>query len=89
MQVQLGMMVCRIPLPGQGGLLFTFYCTSKENLVWPITFVLFNAGSSNLACNYTWNDSVSRTITRSLLPTFYSIQHIKGKYCPAYNFHSI
>jgi len=52
MQVQLGMMVCRIPLLGHCDLLFTVHYTSKENLAWPITFILFNAGSSNLTCNY-------------------------------------
>jgi len=52
MQVRLGMMVCCIPLLGHCDLLFTVYCTSEENLVWPITFILFVAGSSNLACKY-------------------------------------
>jgi len=47
-----GMVVCRIPLLGHCDLLFTVYCTSKENLVQPITFILFNVGSSNLACKY-------------------------------------
>jgi len=37
----------------------------------------------------TWNDGVLRTITRSLWPTFYSLLHIKGKSCLAYNFHII
>jgi len=33
-----------------------------------------------------WDDGVSRTITRSLWPTFYGLLHIEGKFCPAYNF---
>jgi len=52
MQVWLGMVVCHVPLLGQCDLHFTVYCTSDENLVWPITFILFNAGSSNLAWKY-------------------------------------
>jgi len=52
MQVQLGMVVCHIPLVGHCGLLFTVYCTLKENLVRPITFILFNVGSSNIAYKY-------------------------------------
>jgi len=52
MQVQLEMMVCCVSLLGHCDLLFMFYCTSKENLVQPITFILFNAGSWNLACKY-------------------------------------
>jgi len=46
------MMVCRVPLLGHYDLLFTGYCTSEKNLVRPITFILFDAGSSNLACKY-------------------------------------
>jgi len=53
MQVQLGMVVCRIPLLSHCDLLFMVYCTSKENLVQPITFILFNVGSSNLSYKYT------------------------------------
>jgi len=52
MQVQLGMMVYRVSLLGHCDLLFTVYCTLKENIVQPITFILFNAGSSNLAIKY-------------------------------------
>jgi len=50
--IQLGMVVCRVPLLGHCDQIFMVYCTSKENLDWPITFVLLNAGSSNLACKY-------------------------------------
>jgi len=52
MKVRLGMVVYHIPLLGHCDLLFTVYCTSKKTLVRPITFILFNAGSSNLACKY-------------------------------------
>jgi len=34
MQVQPGMVQCRIPYLGHYDLLFTFRSTSKENLVW-------------------------------------------------------
>jgi len=36
--------VCHIPLLGHCDLLFMVYCTSKEILVRPITFILFNEG---------------------------------------------
>jgi len=39
-----------------------------------------------LHASTTWDDGV---IIRSLWPTFYSLLHIKGKSCPAYNCHTI
>jgi len=49
MQVQLVMVMCRIPLLDHCDLLFMVHCTSEENLAWPINFILLNAGSSNLS----------------------------------------